>query len=370
MIKAYYISSIKNKNGDNIGYKIKDLRGKEYEIKTESLKQVIHQGKIHVIGLEIDKHDNLISIEEKYRNLVLRLKLFGITNNEIPTYCGHKCYIFSNNKTHTIYIPPDVTALNKYLSNLVFTNYLCNLQGTIRIVGGRGLKDANYMFWFCTAKNIDLYNFDASNIKSMEGMFKSCKTKDINMGDLDTSNVTNMKDMFTNCEIKDLNLSGFNTRNVINMERMFYHCGAENIDLSSFDTSSVKTMRQMFDCCEAQSLDLSTFDTSNVTDMEYMFTGCASRDISLCSFNTHNVTHMTGMFYCSKVEVLNLNNFDTHNVTDMELMFCGCKAQSIDLSSFYINKGCNIQDAFRQCQSVVKTTDPKLIKELERSRLN
>lgn len=76
--------------------------------------------------------------------------------------------------------------------------------------------------------------------------------------------------------IKEIELSDFDMSNVTVMSFMFAGCSAlESLDLSSFDTKKVTIMVGMFDSCSAlKSLDLSSFDTSNVTDMGDMFSYC------------------------------------------------------------------------------------------------
>ena len=313
MVIASYVSTIRSDNNEIAGYTIKD-KGNTKEIKLESLKQAIKQGKIRVTGLELTGSGDLISTEEKYKKLVLRLKLFGLPITEIPTYCGHKCYLISNNdQDYTIYIPSDVTRLNEDFDTLTFTNHIEDLQGTLRIVGGQGLIDTNSMFSGCEAQTLDLSNFDTSN--------------------------------------------------VTNMEHMFWRCKAQNLDLSNLNTSNTTTMQGMFIGCEAQTLDLSNFDTSNVTNMEGMFGWCLAQNINLSSFDTSNVTTMNSMFSWCLAQNINLSSFDTSNVTTMDSMFKNCKAQTIDISNFSTDKIMTVEGIFKKCQAQVKATDGRILEE-------
>lgn len=89
--------------------------------------------------------------------------------------------------------------------------------------------------------------------------------------------------------LEELDLSDFNTSNVENMSYMFYGCSAlTSITFGDdFDTSSVTNMASMFfGCSSLTSLDLSSFDTSNVTDMNNMFYNCSSlTQLDLSSFD-------------------------------------------------------------------------------------
>ena len=70
----------------------------------------------------------------------------------------------------------------------------------------------------------------------------------------------------------NIDLSNFNTSNVTDMHDMFGYTNAlSSIDLSRFDTSKVTSMEMMFYHTGVTSLDLSKFDTGNVTNMKSMF---------------------------------------------------------------------------------------------------
>ena len=90
-------------------------------------------------------------------------------------------------------------------------------------------------------------------------------------------NTTEAKNMFANCSyLTDLDLSNFNTTNVKIMDNMFNSCSRlVNLDLSNFNTTNVIGMQYMFAYCSAlRSLNLSNFDTSKLTNMNSMFYNC------------------------------------------------------------------------------------------------
>ena len=161
--------------------------------------------------------------------------------------------------------------------------------------------------------------------------------------------------------IKEIELSDFDTSNVTDMSYMFNYCYVlESLDLSKFDTSKVTAMSYMFSCCYAlKRLDLSKFDMSNVTDMSYMFSGCSALErLDLSKFDTSNVTAMSYMFSgCSALERLDLSKFDTPNVTDMSYMFFGCRK----LTTIYVKEETdwssstnlsNSTNMFKNCKSL------------------
>ena len=81
-------------------------------------------------------------------------------------------------------------------------------------------------------------------------------------------NINSTKEMFSNCDkIIEIDLSNFDTSQVKDMNSMFFQCrDLILLNLSNFDTSQVTDMGFMFSSA-ISSLDLSNFDTSKVTNM-------------------------------------------------------------------------------------------------------
>lgn len=125
------------------------------------------------------------------------------------------------------------------------TEEICNT------INGKPIVSAAYMFYGSAAKNINLDNFD-------------------------TSNITNMVGMFYNSKAESLNVSNFNTSKVTNMGRMFNGNYSTELDLINFNTSNVTDMSYMFANSRVKKLDLRCFDTTNVIKYGYMFMGCAA----------------------------------------------------------------------------------------------
>jgi surface protein len=104
------------------------------------------------------------------------------------------------------------------------------------------LNDCSFMF--CNLSNIievDLSNFDPSNVKSMKEMFSGC----INLKKIIIGN-------------------NFNSLIVTDIYRMFFNCTSLiSLDLSKFDTSKINKMHNMFyNDKSLKYLDISQFDTS------------------------------------------------------------------------------------------------------------
>lgn len=230
----------------------------------------------------------------------------------------------------------------------------------VRTTGPVKLTTGNRMFFGCTnLTELDMGDFDTSDVKDMSGMFYECKRlKTLDLNSFDTSNATDMSSMFRFCEmLNDVDVSSFNTANVTDMSYMFDCCRhADSLDVSGFNTSKVTNMKCMFECCtNLNSIDVSKFDTSNVEDMSAMFWACTKiTALDLSSFTTSKVSDMQGMFYgCDAITSLDVSGFDTSSVTDMSSMFQGMNSiKALDLRSFDTSKVEKMELMFAFCKQL------------------
>ena len=140
------------------------------------------------------------------------------------------------------------------------------------------------------------------------------------------NNINNCKNIFSQCEdITEIDLSNFDTSEVTDMSSMFFGCSSlKSLELSSFDTSNVANMKLMFyNCSSLSSLNLSNFNTSHVTNMLHMFYGCSSlSSINLFNFNISNLIDMSGIFFgCKNLGYIYLKNLNTFNLYYWDLLF-------------------------------------------------
>ena len=276
---------------------------------------------------------------------------------------------------------PDQIIINDIIQESTGTNIASNLGSginNIKIIWNTDLTSCSSMFnGLENIVEIDLSNFDSSQVIKMDGMFSGCKKiTSIDLTNFKTSSCTNMNSMFAVCELlTSLNLSGFDTSLVKNMGAMFYDCKSiTQLDLSKFKTSLVTKMNSMFrDCVNLNSIDLTSFDTSSVDNMNIMFYYCSSlTTLNLSNFNTTLVTNMNGMFSaCSNLISLDLSNFITSKVTNMGFMFYACnKLESLNINNFETSSVSNMEEMFGYCyvlkslnlqnfntELVTKTTD-------------
>ena len=249
----------------------------------------------------------------------------------------------------------------------VLNNTISNLENeeetTIVMKWNYTLNSADSMFMELTnLPEIDLSNFDASELISMFRMFYSCTNlKNVIIGkNFDSSKVTKMDNLFRECKsLISLDLSNLNTISADSMSFMFESCILlEYLNISNFDTSSVTMMTSMFgDCYSLVSLNISNFNTSNVMFINNMFANCISlKTLDISSFDISNVVLMHQMFYnCSSLTSLDLNSFKKSNAMTFVGLFFGCKEMKyLNLSNLEGSSSLiSIYSMFKECNKLV-----------------
>ena len=184
-----------------------------------------------------------------------------------------------------------------------------------------------------------------------------------------TNNNTDYQYLFYNYNGSELDVSNFDTSQVTSMYYMFYGCNnLTQLDVSNWDTSQVTTMYGTFNGCKyITELDVSNWDTGRVESMYGMFDGCKYiTELDLSNWDTGRVTSMYGMFNnCSSLTELDVSNFDTSQLTNMSGMFNNCSSlTSLDVSNWDINKvtgSYQLSTAFNGCTNLVDLKAPKNI---------
>ena len=249
------------------------------------------------------------------------------------------------------------------VTSIIFTDIDIAIDATLIDVDEDG--DGGVVAWLDTSDNTKMYVSTQyagikveGNINSSKLFYSNSNLTELNLSNFDTSNVKDMSYMFSGCvrlsKLIDFNL---NTNSATDMRAMFYNCSKlTTLDLSSFNTSAVTTMSYMFQgCTSLNSLDLSNFDTSNVSNTSYMFDMCSNLEyLNVSSFNTTKISNMIAMFWkCNKLKELDLSSFDTTNTINMQSMFSNCTSlTSLDLSSFDTNKVSYMDSLFTNCHNL------------------
>ena len=221
-----------------------------------------------------------------------------------------------------------------------------DIESEIELIWNNKLTTTYLMFYPLTyITDIDLSEFDSSEVTDMEYMFYNCiSLKSINFSNIDTSNVNNMNVMFGNCKsLTSLDVSNFDTSKVEEMSSMFYGCDSlESLDLSKWNTQSVTDFRAMFrNCFNLKYLNLDGINTNSGELFNYMFVNCSSlKYLNLSDFvgSASSYFFMTGYMFCNCTSLIyiDLSNFASKSSSywffTIEHMFTGCK------NLRYINK--------------------------------
>ena len=149
-------------------------------------------------------------------------------------------------------------------------------------------------------KENDLNCIDTSAITDMSFLFLNINViiDNIDLSNWDVSNVTTMEGLFNNCKKFNCDLSKWDVSNVKDMSYMFYNCGNFDCDLSNWDVSKVTNMYTMFEgCSKFKGKGLENWNVSKVENISYMFFDCINFDCNLSNWNVNNVKNMERMFY-------------------------------------------------------------------------
>ena len=232
--------------------------------------------------------------------------------------------------------------------------YECNNLADLEGVGAwdtGSVTDMRHMFrGTYKLKEIDVANWDVSNVTAFYAMFCSFKN---GAGDMpievfdvskwNTSSATDLGMMFYGCaQLKSMDMSNWDVSKVTNTSHMFADCfKLESFDFTGWNTASLTNMDAMFNDCRAlQTVDVSDFDTQNVTVMSQVFENCDSLTniIGLDKWDTGKVTDMSDMFSNSNggsaLQVVDLSAFDTSKVTSTQWMFKDC----VNLKTVYVSE--------------------------------
>lgn len=391
------------------GYRIVDMNGCYKDVTPTFLKKAIKNQQIRVTNLTLTKDNRLVKttngslkqldlgpmpLKKKRRVPKLNKNLENELNNgikeakgyidiyhlidvsedkyTIDTACGNNCYLINRNKIdHIVLIPENVTKLNNILEyrgneiEFVFTKHIKNLKGTIRVIGGSGLKDITGMFCNCEASEIDVTQLNTINVTNMAKAFYGCKAKRVTFSKIfDTRNVKNMSNMFAFCATEELDLYSFNTVNVISMSRMFYCCLARRLNIKSFNTRKVAYMGNMFSFCRLKELDISHFSTKNIEEMHGLFENSYIENLRIkIKLNCTEYNRGYSMFFGLITDTLDLRNsqFDI-----FKEQFNYCCAIDIILDDTQLNNigKDNIDTLFENCYSDIYCND-KIIRKID-----
>ena len=140
---------------------------------------------------------------------------------------------------------------------------------SLEFIFKKKLSKCKNLFYKCDQiSEIDISNFDCSQIVDCSGMFEDCsKLTILKLGQLNFALSSNFGNMFKNCgRLGDLDVSFFDTKNSITFKSMFEGCSRlKEIDVSKFESSKCKDISNMFcNCSSISSIDMINWNMESI----------------------------------------------------------------------------------------------------------
>lgn len=269
--------------------------------------------------------------------LITKAKLVGKLDN-IPTFCGIYCKLISlNDKEHIIYIPDNVTVLNGAY-RLIFTDIIAKMRGTIKIIGGKGLKNINYMFMTLSLEKLDLSEFKPINAHSMDNTFAYCKIDNLILDGFDTSNISEAFGTFSNIQIKKLDLSVLNLEKLTGLDLTFEDSTIENLNMHGLKLYNLKGMNGTFRSSQIKNVDLSNIEMKDLNSLKSTFEDCKIENLDLNGFYGKEIIEVKNLFKNAKITEVDLRNFNAEQLVKSKASFFGLKSNRIILGESDIIK--------------------------------
>lgn len=207
---------------------------------------------------------------------------------------------------------------------------------------------------------------NTEGVTSMSGMFKDCKVKHLDLSSLRTHNVTDFSDMFCSCnDLIDLNVDGFDTSNAEDFHGMFQGCiKLTQLNVKHFNVDNVLHMSCLFSkCLRLKVMDLESWDFSQVSDANEMFVYCEKLEKIIANFNFKMIKEMAFMFcYCTKLSKVDLSHSDLSHVFDFGYTFFKCEGlKEIRFSQGVWQKAKLTLSMFDNCKALERLNLPDVI---------
>lgn len=212
----------------------------------------------------------------------------------------------------------------------------------------------------------NILTLNTEGVISMSGMFKDCKVKHLDLHNLRTDNVTDFSDMFCSCnDLIDLNVDGFDTSKAKDFHGMFQGCiKLTQLNVKHFNVDNVLHMSCLFSrCLRLKVINLESWDFSQVSDANEMFAYCEKLEKIIANFNFKMIKEMAFMFcYCTKLSKVDLSHSDLSHVFDFGYTFFKCEGlKDIRFSQGVWLKAKFTLSMFDDCKALERLNLPDVI---------
>lgn len=300
-------------------------------------------------------------LEEREKCVKEILEVTGKYYNWYKEITGNKNWILYDTEQYEVRNYDDIEHLvfGRYL--LDAETFLCvrkDFKGKLHLPINS--STCSFMFVDSNVHEIDLTEFDTTNVVNMDYMFLKANLGDcFNLGSSTNAQadslVSSINAQATNTESTSTK-ADLGDRLKVNSSTTTQDNGADR-NILTFNTEGVTSMSSMFKDCKVKHLDLSSLKTHNVTDFSDMFYNCDSLiDLNVDGFDTSQAEDLCGMFHgCHKLTQLNVKYFNVNSVLNMSYLFSGCRSlKVIDLEGWDFSQVKNANEMFGYCEKLEK----------------
>ena len=202
------------------------------------------------------------------------------------------------------------------------------------------------MFYNTSIIQINLSNFDTSEVTTMEKMFYNCiKLIEFNLKYNNLSNLNSMNGIFDNCiTLSNISFENIEFIELTSINNIFTELpNLSNIYLSDLNFTRLTSMESAFSNINTNvilNISLNNIDISNVETMNEMFKKCNNlANINFINIKAYKVKKKKEMFYsCNQLENAIFTNFEAPDLATLESMFYDCtKIKNIELDGILTN---------------------------------
>ncbi|WP_298762790.1 BspA family leucine-rich repeat surface protein [uncultured Polaribacter sp.] len=302
---------------------------------------------------------------------------WGDGSIDTTTYTGNASHIYTTAGTYTVTISGNfrriffdgstsgtapnrdkILSIEQWGSGRVWTSMFKAFEGCSNLVNnaldipdlssatslGRMFRDATSIGDVTETGN---WNWDTSNINSMNSLFNGATSFNKDISGWDTSSVTSMGAMFKDAIAFNQNIGGWVTTSVTQMNSMFAGATIFNQNINGWDVSSVTTMSTMFRDAVAFNQNLNSWTTTSLTVISNMFRDATSFNGNVNSWNVSGVTTMANTFYGATSFNQDLNSWTPTSASNMANMFREASSFNGNISSWNVSSVTNMSSMFR-----------------------
>lgn len=292
-------------------------------------------------------------IEEREECIKEILEVTGKHYNWYKEITGNKNWILYDTEQYKVRNFDDIEHLVFGRDLMDAETFLCvrkDFKGKLHLP--INASTCSFMFVDINVPEIDLTEFDTTNVVNMDYMFLKADLGDcLKVNSSTDTQINNIKLSTSEITIRDEDVR-FSQGSSTNTQ-----ANTSNQNTLTLNTEGVTSMSGMFKDCKVKHLDIRNLRTHNVTDFSDMFYNCDSLiDLNIDGFNTSKAEDLCGMFHgCHKLTQLKVKHFNVNSVLNMSYLFSGCRSlKVIDLEGWDFSQVENANEMFGYCEQLEK----------------